>query len=332
MGEITMTTMAGESATTAMLQGLVANQGDGWAWFLGELGRFYRAVAERSAPDELPVAGLLDQPKTERSLQGLGGGALLAAALLGSRTAEMHLALATPTQDPAFSAEPLTTEHVERDVRRLEAQLAEVLEILKMRFSTLDDANAEAVAQLLARRRELFARTRELTGMKAAGQCIRIHGDYHLGQTLRTGGHEAGHGTEADDFVILDFEGEPARALPERRRKKSPLKDVAGMLRSFSYAAHSALLDFVSENTGQHGIASESLRSWALAWERTACSEFLRAYTKTIAAKPELVPQSAQAQLLLQAYLLEKALYEVMYELNNRPTWLRIPVAGILAL
>jgi maltose alpha-D-glucosyltransferase / alpha-amylase len=322
MGEITVTTATGESATAAMLQGLVANQGDGWAWFLAELGGFLRAVDHRRAP-----------PSPEAVLKERAGTSLSAAALLGSRTAEMHLALSTPTQDPAFAAEPLTAERIEQDVRRLEGQLSEALEILKMRFSSLDDLNAEAVALLLARRRDLFARSRTLTGIEAAGQCIRIHGDYHLGQTLRTGGKTSGRTEEAEDFVILDFEGEPARPLADRRRKQSPLKDVAGMLRSFSYAAHSALNEFLaSRPEGAASADGEDLKAWTLLWEHAATVEFLGAYRKTIAARPELLPPSQHWQPLLNAYLLEKALYEVMYELNNRPTWVRIPVAGILAL
>jgi maltose alpha-D-glucosyltransferase / alpha-amylase len=322
MGEITVTTATGESATAAMLQGLVANQGDGWAWFLAELGEFLHSVAGRRAPGG-----------TDSTLEKLAGSSLSAAAMLGSRTAEMHLALSTPTQDPAFSAEPLTAERIEQDSRRLEAQLVEVLEILKMRFSSLDDFNAEAVALLLAKRRDLFARTRALSGIEAAGQCIRIHGDYHLGQTLRTQGNSGGSGEQPADFVILDFEGEPARPLAERRKKQSPLKDVAGMLRSFSYAAHSALNDFLSANPDPAANAdSEELKAWVLLWERSATGEFLRAYRKAIAAKPDLLPSSERWQPLLNAYLLEKALYEVMYELNNRPTWIHIPVAGVLAL
>ena len=331
LGEITMTAATGECTTAAMLQGLIANQGDGWAWFLDQLAAFLQAVAHRPAPAERPAPTLSNTPEPDAALQQVAGVACAAAALLGRRTAEMHLALSTPTQDPAFSAEPLTAERMGQDGRRLEAQLAEVLEILKMRFSTFDDINAEAVAQLLARRRVLFARTRELSGIEAAGQCIRIHGDYHLGQTLRTGGHAGG--SEEDDFVILDFEGEPARPLADRRRKQSPLKDVAGMVRSFSYAAHSALGQFLSATSDESPTAaSEQLKAWTASWERSVTSEFLRAYVQTIAAKPDLLPSTEQSQLLLNAYLLEKALYEVMYELNNRPTWLRIPVAGILGL
>jgi maltose alpha-D-glucosyltransferase/alpha-amylase len=333
MGEITMTTTTGEAATSAMLQGLVANQGDGWAWFLDQISTFLPAAAQRPAPLESPSPDLLHLPKSDPALQELAGTTLAGAALLGRRTAEMHLALSTPTQDPAFSAEPLTPERIEQDARRLQAQLTEVLDILKMRFSALDDLNADAVAQLLARRRGLFARTREFAGLQAAGQCIRIHGDYHLGQTLRTGGQSNGNGTETDDFVILDFEGEPARPLAERRKKQSPLKDVAGMVRSFSYAAHSGLNQYLSSSPEPTvSTVSDPLKSWTLSWEHAVTSEFLRAYCEKMAAKSELLPSAEQAQHLLNAYLLEKALYEVMYELNNRPTWLRIPVAGILAL
>jgi maltose alpha-D-glucosyltransferase / alpha-amylase len=324
LGEITMTTAAGEGATTAMLQKLVANEGDGWDWFLKEFASFLNSVAARPAPENPRIS----QPE----LRALAAPALGAAALLGRRSAEMHLALSTPTQDPAFSSEPLSAENVQQDANRLEAQLTEVLEILKMRFSSLDDLNAEAVAQLLAMRRELFARTRELARIEAAGQAIRIHGDYHLGQTLRTEGTSNGHKDEAGDFVILDFEGEPARPLAERRKKQSPLKDVAGMMRSFSYAAYSGLDQFLGANQQTSGATVEQLKQWTLAWESSVTSEFLNAYRKTIATKPNLLPSVEESQPLLNAYLLAKALYEVMYELNNRPTWLRIPVAGILAI
>jgi maltose alpha-D-glucosyltransferase/alpha-amylase len=158
-----------------------------------------------------------------------------------------------------------------------------------------------------------------LTTPAQAGQRIRIHGDYHLGQVLRSRG----------DFVILDFEGEPARSLTERRAKQSPLKDVAGMLRSFSYAAYAALYIFAQRRPDD----ARNLEPWTTLWQNAASTEFLRAYRSSInAANPQLIPQPAQAQLLLNAYLLEKALYELLYELDNRPAWVRIPLAGILAL
>jgi len=147
-----------------------------------------------------------------------------------------------------------------------------------------------------------------------------VHGDYHLGQVLRTRG----------DFVILDFEGEPARSLDERREKQSPIKDVAGMLRSFSYAAYSGLMRVLLRRPGD----ADRLEPWARLWEQSVCSAFLRAYRLTMkAAGAGVVPAEAEVfEHLLEIYVLDKALYELAYELNNRPAWVRIPLAGILAL
>ena len=243
----------------------------------------------------------------------------------------MHLALASPTDDPAFAAEPFTAEDLAQDAHRIEAQIVSALEALKLKIATLDDPITDDAAQVLSRRVELLGRAHAIMSVKAAGQRIRIHGDYHLGQMLRTHGREAKDGTESGDFVLLDFEGEPARPLAERRQKQSPLKDVAGMLRSFSYAAFSGLDQYLKVNPDAAGDA-ERLSAWSVCWQNSVSAEFLRAYRKIMAAKPALLPSPQQAQSLLRAYLFEKALYELLYELNNRPAWLRIPLAGILAL
>jgi maltose alpha-D-glucosyltransferase/alpha-amylase len=255
-----------------------------------------------------------------------------AAALLGRRTAEMHLALATPTSDPAFAPEPFTGEDLARDAQRIDAQITSTLEALKIKLSTLKDLTSDDAALLLSRRIDLFARANAITAATAGGQRIRIHGDYHLGQTLRTDATD-GSTPDSGDFVLLDFEGEPARLLAERRQKQSPLKDVAGMIRSLSYAAYSGLYDYLASHPEQaRGPQVESLTGWAVLWQNSVSSEFLGAYRETIAMNPQLLPAPQQAQALLAAYLLEKALYELLYELNNRPSWLRIPLAGILAL
>ncbi len=265
-----------------------------------------------------------------------------AAALLGRRTAELHLALGAPTAEPDFAPIPMTRETLALDAHRIEAHLDSILGILKSRFATFDEATTEAVAQVIARRRALLARITNLGGVQQAsnqtqpqqnlGQLIRVHGDYHLGQTLRTAPSGAG---AQGDFVLLDFEGEPARSVAERRQKHSPLKDVAGMLRSFSYAAYLGLDQFVGVDIMGLDAPLDSrapVAAWARFWERSITSEFLFAYRDAIAANPNLLPPQGHAQALLDAYLLEKALYEVQYELNNRPAWLRIPLAGILAL
>jgi maltose alpha-D-glucosyltransferase/alpha-amylase len=334
-GEIAITAASGEKTTVAMLQGLVPNKGDGWKWFLEQLEGFFTSIATLPAPPQVPGSSFLNDAEPLREALEYAGPSLRAAALLGRRTAEMHLALATPTDDPAFAAEAFTQEDLARDKQRIDAQITSSLEALKVKLSTLKDLIADDTALLLSRRIDLFARANAITSQSPAGLRIRIHGDYHLGQTLRTGGtpgEQAGN-DGAEDFVLLDFEGEPARLLAERRQKQSPLKDVAGMLRSLSYAAYSGLDQFLAANPeSANSAASETMAAWAVFWQNSVSSEFLRTYRATIAANPALLPPAQQSQAMLGAYLLEKALYELLYELNNRPSWLRIPLAGILAL
>jgi maltose alpha-D-glucosyltransferase/alpha-amylase len=264
----------GEVTTVGLLQGLVANNGDGWEWTL------------ESIKSSAGIEQYVD-----------------AARLLGQRTGEMHRALATPSNDAAFSAEATDTAALNRDAERLEAQIAAAVLAIKNRFSTLPDDLLGAAATLLSRRKDMLAvaNTLRTVPVANAGARTRIHGDYHLGQVLRT----------ASDFVLLDFEGEPAKSLEERRAKQSPLRDVAGMLRSFSYAAAAGF-----------GTVSTPQR---IAWEDAAVNAFQKGYHEVFGE------QSANDQLL-RAYLLEKALYEIVYEVNNRPDWIAIPLSGILDL
>jgi maltose alpha-D-glucosyltransferase / alpha-amylase len=322
LGEITLRSKDGEPTTVAMLQSLIENEGDGWQWTLDELSHYYDTVATLPAPHDLGAppsfVSASEPPELAREHAGLY---LDAAALLGRRTAEMHLALATPTRNSAFVTEGFTTADLVASADRIDAQLSLTLAALKRGMSNLTETTADQAAFVLTRRLELFARARAIASATPteAGQCIRIHGDYHLGQVLRSRG----------DYVILDFEGEPARSLSERRAKQSPLKDVAGMLRSFNYAAYAALNTFAQRRPDD----ARNLEPWASLWQNAVSTEFLRAYQLTIKANnPHLMPQRRQAQLLLNAYLLEKSLYELLYELDNRPTWVRIPLAGILAL
>ena len=179
-----------------------------------------------------------------------------ASALLGRRTAEMHLALSCSANDPVFAPEPCSHDDLETDARQIEAQIRSALEALKSKFSTLDESASDQAGLLLSKRSELMERSRSIADLTAAGQRIRIHGDYHLGQTLRTGADDGADGS--GDFVLLDFEGEPARPLSQRRRKQSPLKDVAGMLRSFSYAAFAGLKAFQDADAERSADRRES--------------------------------------------------------------------------
>jgi len=166
---------------------------------------------------------------------------------------------------------------------------------------------------------EIRRRYRSLLQRKLNTMRIRVHGDYHLGQVLYTG----------RDFVIIDFEGEPARPLSERRIKRSPLRDVAGMLRSFHYASYMALFGQVP------GIRPEdfpALEPWAHFWYTWVSVVFLKAYLSVVKDEPFLPKDPIELQILLDAYLLEKAVYELGYELNNRPEWLKVPFRGLLQL
>ena len=325
LGEIATAPAGGDKTIVAMLQGQVANEGDGWAWFLGQLSGFFSGVAQIPPPLEPRPGGLADDGEIPAELRTHAAVSLAAAELLGRRTADMHLALATPTKDPAFVAEPYTADDLNRDALRMRDQIVSALEALKIKLPTLPDSVMEDAALLLARRSELLARSRSLTAVQPSGQRIRIHGDYHLGQVLRTAGATDG---DQGDFVLLDFEGEPARPLNERRRKQSPLKDVAGMLRSFSYAAQAALADFRFSRPD----APQELAAWARAWEDAASAAFMRAYRSALKPNPALIARPDAARCLLAAYMLEKSLYELLYELNNRPAWLHIPIRGILSL
>jgi maltose alpha-D-glucosyltransferase/alpha-amylase len=326
-----------DNTTLAFLQSFAPNQGDGWSWTIAELNRFYTAVAKLPAPPTLSsrperearsgeIPALSGDAPISPELRSHAGPYLTAAELLGHRTAELHLALATPTDNPAFAAAPTTSEDLALLRERIDRQATTALNALQFALqsapATLTPEATALATELLSHREAILARIQSLNGDPALfGQRIRVHGDFHLGQLLRV--ETKSHA----DFLFIDFEGEPANPLEARRQKQSPLRDVAGMLRSFSYAAHSAL-----QTVAENASPTANLVAWASAWESAASAAFLRGYRTAIAVNPALLPQPAQAQGALLALLLEKAFYELLYELNNRPGWLVIPLNGLLAI
>ncbi len=299
-----------DQSTIAFLQTFAPNIGDGWSWTLEELSRFYDSVKG------------LPAPQSPAEVSEKASNYLDAATLIGQRTAEMHIALATPTDDQAFLVQSTTGQDLAEDRERIEQQAAAALNTLEATLKASPDTfspqASELAKELLQNKEQLLGKVSALIGEpNTFGFRIRIHGDYHLGQLLRT----------ADDFLIVDFEGEPARSLEERRRKQSPLRDVAGMVRSFSYAAQSALAIYKKSHPG----APSSLDDWATAWQGAASNAFLKAYHMAVAPRLDLLPQPQQMETMLDVLLLEKALYELLYELNNRPAWLHIPLIGLLA-
>ena len=218
---------------------------------------------------------------------------------LGEVTALLHNALASDPADPHFAPEDPSSEAL----ALLSASIDEEIEHV---FTSLPDS--PALEQVRGHGEEVRDHLRLLTNIGHVGRVIRTHGDYHLGQALWT---------DEDDWLILDFEGEPARSVPERRRKTSPLRDVAGMLRSFAYAASAATI--------QRNVDPPA------DWEERCRAEFLDGYLDT--AEPSLLPSTRdQVERLLAIFELEKAVYELRYELHNRPDWVAIPVAGILRM
>ncbi len=266
--------------TLAVVHELVPNDGDGWAHAIAELDRYY---ARPDAAGDYPAA----------------------AATLGTRTAELHLALASDPDDPDFAPESLTDEDMAGLRDDIDAQGREALAALAENVKRLPGDALDAARSLLATGPELLRRANRPRPVPNAAK-TRIHGDYHLGQTLRRDG----------DYVLIDFEGEPTRPVPRRRAKFSPARDVAGMLRSYHYAAYAGLF---AAGDPLH------LRPRAEAWYNDASSAFLRAYDA--AGGAVLAPRP-----LVDSAMLAKALYELAYELNNRPDWVRIPLTGIVAL
>jgi maltose alpha-D-glucosyltransferase/alpha-amylase len=243
---------------------------------------------------------------------------LESARLLGQRTAELHIALASLPDDPDFVPEPFSKLYQRSLYQSMRNLSGEVFQLLRRSMGDLSETVREEARKILELEDEVLKCFRSILDRKISAMRIRCHGDYHLGQVLYTG----------KDFVIFDFEGEPAHPLSERRLKRSPLRDIAGMLRSFHYAAYSAL--FAQQATGL--IREEDLayvEAWAHFWYLWVCVAFLKAYLPA-AARERIVPQQRdELQVLLDAYLLEKAVYELGYELNNRPDWVRIPLRGI---
>ncbi len=299
-----------EPATMAILQGFVTNQGDAWEHTLKALSIYYDRVSSENAAEQ--------NAKSQNSVEQLAGNYRAEAELLGGRTAEMHGALASHRDDPSFAPEAFSSAHQRALSDSMIGLAQETFGMLRQRTPDLPEHARAAAATALASEKTLADRFHSLVDRKLTGLRTRIHGDLHLGQVLFTG----------DDFIFIDFEGEPARTLAERREKHSPLRDVAGMVRSFHYAAYAALF---RRSSGADAKSDEwlSLVPFANAWYRAASSEYLRAYVETAANAHFLPVDPGERVFLLNFWLLGKAVYELKYELNHRLDWVAIPLEGI---
>jgi maltose alpha-D-glucosyltransferase/alpha-amylase len=309
-----------EPLTLAVLEGFVPNEGNAWKYTVDALGLFFERVLTRQAPaQDLPVPQrpLLDLVEEEfpPPVQELIGPFLASVGLLGQRTGELHVALASDPTDPAFAPEPFTTLYQRSLYQSVRTQTRQAFDLLRKRLKGLPEDAREDADNVLAYEEEMLQRLRSIFERKLQAQRTRCHGDYHLGQVLYTG----------KDFVILDLEGDPNRPLSDRRRKRSPLRDVASMLRSFHYATVSA--------ARKGRIRPEDLLPlvpWARLWHLWVSVTFLKGYLGAASQGSFLPPDRDGLRTLLDFSLLKRTVNELRFELTNNPERVRIPLRGLL--
>ena len=303
LGTLESVDAEGNPTALAILQSFVRNQGDAWGWTVESLKRGLETLALPSEKDH--------------DLLNIFSDFLPYAAILGRRTGELHVALATPTDDENFAAEELRREDIEHSVADVRTLASRAFDGLGAKLRG-DEAASDHVKELLARRGDLDRTLDMLAQTSPAGIRTRIHGDYHLGQVLIV----------KDDVMIVDFEGEPARSHDARRSKDLGLRDVAGMLRSFDYAAVTAAKD-VEQHFVEQG---ERVQAAATAWYELVQKTFIDAYQEAISGSPVMIEDDATRRALLDLHLIGKAVYEIGYEAANRPGWIDTPVRGLLTI
>jgi maltose alpha-D-glucosyltransferase/alpha-amylase len=293
----------GSTTTLALLQAFLANQGDAWTHTLNHLERVLQGFG---------------RPLDEAGEEDVHGPYLTLIDTLGRRTAGLHKALARGGGGKAFDPEPVTAEDLSAWRAKVEDEARATLERLERDAPGLPEAQRTAAEPLYTRRDALLRRLAELVPEGVEAVKTRYHGDFHLGQVL----------VAENDVIVIDFEGEPARPMTERRSKHSPLRDVAGMLRSFDYAAHVALARVCADRPGDRARLEPEAREW----ERRASEVFLASYREAVDDSPGYPRDEAHARALIRLFALEKALYELRYELDNRPEWVDIPLRGLRIL
>lgn len=314
-----------EPVVIGILQAYVHNQGDAWTYALDAAGRYLeRVLSKRPKIREIPkvpssltgVGDIQSVPVLFREL--IGCDFLEMISLLGKRTAELHLSLTSDRESPDFVPEAFSLLYQRSLYQSLQSLTKRIFHLLKKNMASLPDEVRKESARILRFEKEIVQRYQALLRKKMSATKMRVHGDYHLGQVLFTG----------NDFVIIDFEGEPARSLSERRLKRSPFVDVAGMIRSFHYAAYTALFKHILSKSED----MTALEPWIDCWYLCVGGVFLRSYLDASKGNSHIPDNPADIEILLNIFLFEKAVYEVGYELNNRPDWIMIPLKGISRL
>ncbi len=320
-GNIEYEPKRGTGMSLGILSDFVHHEDDAWTYSLGKLNHYFNNILSRKSE-------LKDAPKISASLLDFKPGRvpeeimtltepffLEMMELLGKRTAEMHLALGSEVTDEDFEPESFSLLYQKALFQSFRGLIRKNIPLLRKQIKNLPDDLQEEAEKVSEMEKDMLDRLTEIKSRRIPSIKSRIHGDYHLGQVLFTG----------KDFMIIDFEGEPARTLSERQLKYCPLKDVAGMIRSFHYAVYSGLYRFDETREG-NGI---SLEPWVEVWFRVVSGLFLNSYLENVRGAGIVPDLRDDLQVLLRFYLLEKAIYELGYELNNRPDWVNIPLKGI---
>jgi len=320
LGDITLRRKGLEPIAGGILQQFVPNEGDAWSYSLSAAGDYFsRVLSKRNELQDIPPLpssiweqSLSDAPPLFQEL--IGGLYLEMAGIIGRRTGELHLVLGAASEESEFAPEPFSLLYQKSVFHSMRTLTKRTFELLRRSLKHLGEVPRREGEVVLKHENRIIDRFARILERKIEARKIRIHGDLHLGQLLFTG----------NDFYIIDFEGEPARSLSERRLKRSPFRDVSGMIRSFHYPPYSVLMN---EKT-LSPLNIESLFPWAHYWSQLTSAAFLRSYMNTI-GNAEFVSDADSRAFLLEMFLLEKAVYEVQYELNNRPDWVVIPLQGI---
>lgn len=312
--------------TLSTLHEYVPNQGDAWRYTLNSVNSFYEnALAEKDRftkilSQDIPSLEMLPESFHPEPFE-LIGSFIESARMIGLRTAQLHLTLASAPKGSSLAPEPFTKLYQRSLYQSLRSLAVKTFQLLRRKTDQMTGETAEDAKAVLKLEKKIFKRFNFVVSQKIAAMRIRCHGDYHLGQLLNTG----------KDFKIIDFEGEPARPVSERTIKHCALRDVAGMLRSFQYAAYSAF--FSLKNRGISNSAGDPfLELCALRWYQWVQVVFLQAYLSE-ARNGDILPDDIREfEILLDVFLLDKAVYELAYELNNRPEWVKIPLKGLMEL
>jgi trehalose synthase-fused probable maltokinase len=329
LGEIELrdeTAKGSGRGTLAMVQAYVPHEGNLWDGLRDAAGAYLEAAEAEAAPPTLGVEGevsLLDLSRREPPPEAhrLIGASMETARVVGERIGQMHLILAAADPaDPVLAPEPLAPFHVRSIYQGIRAGVRDGLALLSARRGSLSETDQAVAAEVLATADAADRRLRRLLETRIGGQRIRVHGDLHLGQVLDTG----------NDVMITDFEGEPARPLGERRLKRPALVDLAGMTRSFHYAAHTPRLEIL--RAGGRAVETHDLAAWSRFWYRWVAASCVAGY-RHVTAGAAFLPQDDEGwSVLLEALLISKAAYELRYELGSRPDWVGIPLVGFREL